>query len=77
MLVTLDQVKGESWSRTDQLLALIADAVNVVGYYTALAVVKDPKKVKPPKPIERPGVAKPRGTTLGQLKQMMKGGSDG
>jgi hypothetical protein len=51
-----------SWSLDQQLLATTADSVRELTYLTAV-VHTDPKKrsrLKPPEPIERPGVEKRR-----------------
>lgn len=83
MLVTLRDVHETTWSRTEHLLATIADALGIVGYNALVGPHVDPKSLRqtrPPEPLPRPGVQAPkkrRGTTLGELKKMMsRGGSD-
>jgi hypothetical protein len=56
---TRQAIHGETWSRTDQLLAAVFDAVRVLIWQN------EPKGTRRPEPLERPGVTGPRrGTPL-------------
>lgn len=52
----------DHWTRTDQLLAGIFDLLNVIDWhYVTAHTGKGQQKPRPPVPLERPGVARPRG----------------
>lgn len=77
-MVTLRDVYEQRFTRLEELAATQVDLLQWVVHYTASAVVKDPNHLKKPEPIPRPGVPKKRrrGTTLGELKAMTRGGVD-
>lgn len=81
MLVTLQQVYEERFTRSEELLANIIDLLQVVAYNALVGPHVDPKKLrslKPPTPMPRPGQKrKRRGTTLRELDALSKEVSDG
>ncbi len=77
-LEALGAVYAERWSRTDDLLASIFDAIQALTWHTRRAPylgeqgVKALNKERPPSPLARPGqeLARRRGTTIGELMAM-------
>ena len=82
MLVTLADVHNESWTRSEHLLANVCDLLGVAGHNALVGPHVNPKglrNVRPPKPLQRPGMAVRRRTTLADLQAHLagRGGADG
>ena len=78
MLVTLRQIHDETWTRPEHMLASVIDSLGVVSHHALMGPHADPKKlrsVKPPKPIERPGLQrrKKRKATTEELRELFGG----
>lgn len=69
---------GSAWSTSDHLLASILEVVDSHRVNYVAAHSKTGAKVPKPIRVPRPGEKKPkrRGTTLGELKTMVKGSPD-
>ena len=79
MLATLAEVHASQWTRTEHLLANVSDLLGVVAYNALMGPHADPKKLrrmKPPKPMARPGLTprKRRKATSEDLMQIFGSG---
>lgn len=77
MLATLKDAHDSQWTRIEHLLASILDACTATSYNALVGPHLDPKKLKrlrPPKPIPRPGeeaTRKKRKATSAELRQVL------
>lgn len=73
----MDEYGG--WTVSDHLLASTVDALGMVAYSALVGPHADPRKLrsmKPPKPMMRPGMAKPRRrATSDDLKRLFGDGA--
>lgn len=75
MLVTVADVHAEQWTRTEHLLATVVDLLGEIRHAVLIAphvATKDVRRMKPPEPIERPGMRRRKrgGTPIAELAAM-------